>query len=98
LIDMDHPLVRLGQYIDWDCFAATLGGSYHPTHKRGQKKAPKSPAKTHKTHDRKYSIRPCQKVSLVRQQVRIIQRQFRPDSNAFGKVKQTKATDSSDVR
>ena len=31
LIDMNHPLVRLGQYIDWDCFAATLGGSYHPT-------------------------------------------------------------------
>ena len=31
LIDMDHPLVRLGQYIDWDCFAVTLGGSYHPT-------------------------------------------------------------------
>ena len=31
LIDLNHPLVRLGQYIDWDCFAATLGGSYHPT-------------------------------------------------------------------
>jgi IS5 family transposase len=31
LIDMNHPLVRLGQYIDWDGFAATLGGSYHPT-------------------------------------------------------------------
>jgi IS5 family transposase len=31
LIDMNHPLVRLGQYIDWGCFAATLGGSYHPT-------------------------------------------------------------------
>jgi IS5 family transposase len=28
---MNHPLVRLGQYIDWDCLAATLGGSYHPT-------------------------------------------------------------------
>ena len=32
LIDMNHPLVRLGQYIDWDGFTATLGGSYHPTH------------------------------------------------------------------
>ncbi len=31
LIDMSHSLVRLGQYIDWDGFAATLGGSYHPT-------------------------------------------------------------------
>ena len=32
LIDMNHPLVGLGQYIDWDGFTATLGGSYHPTH------------------------------------------------------------------
>ena len=31
LIDMNHPLVRLGQYIDWTSFEATLGGSYHPT-------------------------------------------------------------------
>jgi IS5 family transposase len=31
LIDMSHPLVRFGQYIDWDSFAVTLGGSYHPT-------------------------------------------------------------------
>jgi IS5 family transposase len=28
---MSHPLVRLGQYIDWESFAATLGGSYHPS-------------------------------------------------------------------
>ena len=32
LIDMSHPLVRLGQYIDWESFERTLGGSYHPTH------------------------------------------------------------------
>jgi len=31
LIDMSHPLVRLGQYIDWESFASTLGGSYHPS-------------------------------------------------------------------
>jgi len=31
LIDMNHPLVHLGQYIDWTSFEATLGGSYHPT-------------------------------------------------------------------
>jgi IS5 family transposase len=31
LIDMSHPLVLLGQYIDWESFEATLGGSYHPT-------------------------------------------------------------------
>jgi IS5 family transposase len=31
LIDMNHPLVRLGQYIDWFSFEATLGDSYHPT-------------------------------------------------------------------
>src|SRR5579859_4785838 len=31
LIDMSHPLVRLGRYIDWGLFAATLGGSYHPS-------------------------------------------------------------------
>jgi IS5 family transposase len=28
---MSHPLVLLGQYIDWESFEATLGGSYHPT-------------------------------------------------------------------
>ena len=28
---MNHALVRLGQYIDWDSFAITLGGTYHPT-------------------------------------------------------------------
>jgi IS5 family transposase len=32
LIDMSHPLVRLGQHIDWESFDVTLGGSYHPTH------------------------------------------------------------------
>lgn len=31
LIDMDHPLVQLGRYIDWSSFEAMLGGSYHPT-------------------------------------------------------------------
>ncbi|HZB89212.1 MAG TPA: IS5/IS1182 family transposase, partial [Terracidiphilus sp.] len=31
LIDMSHPLVRLGTYIDWASFEATLGGSYHAT-------------------------------------------------------------------
>jgi len=31
LIDMNHSLVLLGQYIDWDSFESTLGGSYHPT-------------------------------------------------------------------
>jgi transposase, IS5 family len=31
LIDLSHPLVRLGQYIDWEAFEATLGGSYHST-------------------------------------------------------------------
>jgi len=31
LIDMNHPLVRLGRCIDWESFAATLGGSYHPS-------------------------------------------------------------------
>ena len=30
LIDMSHSLVRLGQYIDWEAFEATLGASYHP--------------------------------------------------------------------
>jgi IS5 family transposase len=31
LIDMSHALVRLGQYIDWETFETTLGGTYHPT-------------------------------------------------------------------
>ena len=31
LIDMRHPLVRLGQSIDWRSFETTLGGSYHPS-------------------------------------------------------------------
>lgn len=31
LIDMSHPLVRLGGYIDWCSFESTLGASYHPT-------------------------------------------------------------------
>ena len=31
LIDMSHALVRLGQYMDWETFETTLGGTYHPT-------------------------------------------------------------------
>jgi IS5 family transposase len=31
LVDSGHPLVRLGQSIDWPSFEATLGASYHPT-------------------------------------------------------------------
>jgi IS5 family transposase len=31
LIDMHHPLVLLGQCIDWSSFEATLGASYHPS-------------------------------------------------------------------
>ena len=31
LIDLSHPLVGLGQYIDWDSFEVSLGGSYHPS-------------------------------------------------------------------
>jgi hypothetical protein len=33
LIDMNHALVRLGQYIDWDGFAATLVGTYAVRHR-----------------------------------------------------------------
>ncbi len=32
LIDMSHPLVRLGGKMDWSSFEQTLGGTYHPTH------------------------------------------------------------------
>src|SRR5580698_370378 len=31
LIDMSHPLVRLGLFIDWQSFEQTLGGTYHPS-------------------------------------------------------------------
>ena len=31
IIDMHHPLVRLGMCIDWGSFAAVLGATYHPT-------------------------------------------------------------------
>ena len=31
LIDMHHPLVCLGQCIDWSSFEATLGATYHPS-------------------------------------------------------------------
>jgi IS5 family transposase len=31
LIDMSHPLVRLGHGMDWSSFEQTLGGTYHPT-------------------------------------------------------------------
>ena len=31
LIDMSHPLVRLGLSIDWDSFEQTLGSTYHPS-------------------------------------------------------------------
>jgi transposase, IS5 family len=30
LIDMSHPLVRLGLLIDWQSFEQTLGSTYHP--------------------------------------------------------------------
>src|ERR1035441_8194083 len=32
LIDMNHPLVRLGLCIDWHSFEETLGSTYHPSH------------------------------------------------------------------
>ena len=32
LIELNHPLVRLGQSIDWASFEAALGATYHPTH------------------------------------------------------------------
>ena len=31
LIDMSHPLVRLGLSIDWQSFEQTLGSTYHPS-------------------------------------------------------------------
>ncbi len=31
IIDMRHPLVRLGQCIDWASFEEALGATYHPT-------------------------------------------------------------------
>ena len=31
IIDMRHPLVRLGQCIDWASFEQALGATYHPT-------------------------------------------------------------------
>jgi len=31
IIDLRHPLVRLGKTIDWASFEATLGATYHPT-------------------------------------------------------------------
>ena len=31
LIDMSHPLVRLGLCLDWSSFEATLGSTYHPS-------------------------------------------------------------------
>jgi IS5 family transposase len=31
LIDIHHPLVLLGQCIDWSSFEATLGATYHPS-------------------------------------------------------------------
>ena len=32
IIDVHHPLVRLGMSIDWTAFEQTLGSTYHPTH------------------------------------------------------------------
>jgi IS5 family transposase len=31
LIDMSHPLVRLGHSIDWQSFQQPLGSTYHPS-------------------------------------------------------------------
>lgn len=31
LVDNEHPLVRLGQSIDWSSLEAMLGATYHPT-------------------------------------------------------------------
>ena len=30
IIDVHHPLVRLGKSIDWVAFEAALGATYHP--------------------------------------------------------------------
>ena len=32
LIDLSHPLVRLGLVMDWSSFEQTLGSTYHPSH------------------------------------------------------------------
>ncbi len=32
LIEMSHPLVRLGHLIDWSSFEESLGSTYHPSH------------------------------------------------------------------
>ena len=32
IIDLRHPLVRLGQCINWSSFEEALGSTYHPTH------------------------------------------------------------------
>jgi len=32
MIDLDHPLVRLGMRINWASFEQALGATYHPTH------------------------------------------------------------------
>src|ERR1035437_6473882 len=32
LIDMSHPLVGLGHFIDWHSFEQSLGSTYHPSH------------------------------------------------------------------
>lgn len=34
IIDLNHPLVRLGMSIDWASFEAALGATYHPTQGR----------------------------------------------------------------
>jgi hypothetical protein len=34
MIDMYHPLVRLGRHIDWASFEEALGATYHPTQER----------------------------------------------------------------
>ena len=32
VIDLDHPLVRLGLSIDWSSLEETVGDTYHPSH------------------------------------------------------------------
>ena len=34
IIDLNHPLVRLGTSIDWASFESALGATYHPTQER----------------------------------------------------------------
>ena len=31
IIDLNHPLVRLGTRLDWDSLESALGATYHPT-------------------------------------------------------------------